>query len=80
MAGATRRNPRRTCDSTAAPLNRSKHKQKMSAAGLLAKELESLVLDESNDDNQLEGFDFEVVEEDVSLSAALCEVSEILLK
>ena len=61
-------------------MNRSKHKQKMSAAGLLAKELESLVLDESNDDNQLEDFDFEVVEEDVSLSAALCEVSEILLK
>ena len=52
----------------------------MSTAGLLAKELESLVLDESNDDNQLEDFDFEVVEEDVSLSAALFEVSEILLK
>ena len=52
----------------------------MSAAGLLAKELESLVLDESNDDDQLEDFDFEVVEEDVRLSAALCEVSEILLK
>ena len=52
----------------------------MAAAGLLAKELESLVLDELNDDNQLEDFDFEVVEEDVSLSAALCEVSEILFK
>ena len=52
----------------------------MSAAGLLAKELESLVLDESNDDDQLEDFDFEVVEEDVRLSAALCEVREILLK
>ena len=52
----------------------------MSAAGLLAKELQTHVLDESNDDNQLEDFDFEVVEEDVSLSAAVCEVSEILLK
>ena len=52
----------------------------MAAAGLLAKELESLVLDESNDDNQLEDFDFEVAEEDMSLSAALCEVSEILFK
>ena len=52
----------------------------MSAAVLLAKELESLVLDQSNDDNQLEDFDFEVVEEDTSLSAALCEVSEILFK
>ena len=41
-------------------MNRSKHKQKMAAAGLHAKELESLVLaDESNDDNQLEDFDFE---------------------
>ena len=61
-------------------MNRSKHEQKMSAAGLHAKELESLVLDESNDDNLSEGFDFEVVEEDASLSAALCEVSVILLK
>ena len=62
-------------------MNRSKiNKIKMAAAGLLAKELESLVLDESNVDNRLEDFDFDVVEEDVSLSAALCEVSEILFK
>ena len=62
-------------------MNRSKiNKIKMAAAGLLAKELESLVLDESNVDNRLEEFDFDVVEEDVSLSAALCEVSEILFK
>ena len=46
----------------------------MAAVGLLAQELESLVLDESNDDNLLEDFDFEIVEEDVSLSAAACEV------
>ena len=52
----------------------------MAAAGLLVKELESLVLDESNDDNQLEDFVFEIVEEDMSLSAALCEVSETLFK
>ena len=62
-------------------MNRSKiNKIKMAAVGLLAKELESLVLDESNVDNRLEDFDFDVVEEDVSLSAALCEVSEILFK
>ena len=49
----------------------------MAAAGLLAQELESLILDESNDDNLLEDFDFEIVEEDVSLSTAPCEVSII---
>ena len=47
----------------------------MAAAGLLAQELESLVLDESN---VLDDFDFEIVEEDVSLSASPCQVSEIL--
>ena len=52
----------------------------MVTVGFLAKELESLVLDESNDDILLVDFDFEVVEEDVSLSAALCEASEILFK
>ena len=52
----------------------------MVTVGFLAKELESLVLDESNDEILLVDFDFEVVEEDVSLSAALCEVSEILFK
>ena len=72
IGGATRGNPRRTCDSMAAPLNQSQH-----GGCWLACEG---VLDESNDDNQLEDFDFEVVEEDVSLSAALCEVSEIQFK
>ena len=52
----------------------------MGAAGFLAQELQSLVLDESNDDILLEDFDLEIVEEDVSLSAAPCEVSEILFK
>ena len=51
----------------------------MAAAGLLAQELESIVLDELNDDILLEDFDFEIVEKDVSLSAAPCncEVSVI---
>ena len=52
----------------------------MTAAGLLAQELKSLGLDESNDDILLEDFDFEIVEEDVSLSAAPCEVSEVLFQ
>ena len=45
------------------------NKIKMAAAGLLAQELESLVLDESNDDILLEDFDFEI--------AAPCEISAI---
>ena len=52
----------------------------MTAAGLLAQELESLGSDESNDDILLEDFDFEIVEENVSLSAAPCEVSEVLFQ
>ena len=36
-----------------------------------------IVFDESNDDILLEDFDFEIIEEDVSLSAAPCEVSVI---
>ena len=55
----------------------------MAGAGLLAQELESLVLDESNDAIRhilLEDFDFEIVEEDVSLYSAPCEVSEILFR
>ena len=36
-----------------------------------------IVFDESNDDILLEDFDFDIVEEDVSLSAAPCKVSVI---